>query len=169
MAKKRINTKDLINKIENIAKARMASQEVISLDALRGLARKEDPKVILVIEDDETMRTALKRIFEVDGFVVKLAADGTDLASVLDDTSPDLILLDIGLPWLNGFELAEMMKSHKDLKKIPLVFVSGRSSEEDVKQAFEIGADDFIKKPFDIDKLKKTVAALLKVHDQGPA
>jgi two-component system aerobic respiration control protein ArcA len=167
MAKKKINATDLINKIERIAKARMASQEVVSLDAVRGLKKKDDPKIILVIEDDETMRTAMKRIFEVDGFIVLLAADGTELSTVLNDTSPDLILLDIGLPWLNGFELAEMMKQHKDLKKIPLVFVSGRSTEEDMKKAFEIGADDFVKKPFDIDKLKKTVATLLKISE-GP-
>jgi two-component system aerobic respiration control protein ArcA len=163
MAKKKINAQDLISKIEKLTKARMASGEVVQLDNFRELKKKTDPKTILVIEDDETMRAAMKKIFEMDGFVVMLAADGTELSQILDAGAPDLILLDIGLPWLNGFELGQLLKEHKDLKKIPLVFVSGKTSDEDIKKAFEIGADDFIKKPFEIEKLKKTVTALLKI------
>lgn len=163
MAKKKINAQDLIDKIEKITKSRMASGEVVELQNFRDLKKKTDPKTILVIEDDETMRAAMKKIFEMDGYIVRLAADGTELASLLDNVSPDLILLDIGLPWLNGFELGQLLKEHKDLKKIPLVFVSGKTSEEDIRKAFEIGADDFIKKPFEIEKLKKTVATLMKI------
>ena len=81
----------------------------------------------------------------------------------MDEVTPDLILMDVGLPWLNGFELGQMLKEHRDLRKIPLVFVSGQTDDEDVKKAFEIGADDYIKKPFEIDKLKKTVQTLLKI------
>jgi len=167
MAKKKINASDLIAKIEKLAKARMASGEVVQLQDFRDLKKKVEAKVILVIEDDETMRAALKKIFEMDGFIVRLAADGTELSVALEDISPDLILLDIGLPWLNGFELAQMLKDHKDLKKIPLIFVSGKTSDEDIKRAFEIGANDFIKKPFEIEKLKKTVNALLKISEQN--
>lgn len=165
MAKRRINASDLISKIEKITKSRMASGEVVELANFRDLKKKIDPPVLLVIEDDETMRMAIKRIFEIDGYIVKLAADGTELSGVLEETSPDLILLDIGLPWLNGFELGQMLKEHKDLKKIPLIFVSGKTSEEDVKRAFEIGADDFIKKPFEVEKIKKAVRVLLKLSD----
>lgn len=163
MAKKKINAKDLIDKIEKLTKARMASQEVVSLDNFRDFKKKIEQKTILVIEDDETMRAAMKKIFEMDGYIIKLAADGTELSKILEDTTPDLVLMDVGLPWLNGFELGEMLKQHKDLKHIPLVFVSGKTSEEDVKKAFAIGADDYIKKPFEIDKLKKTVQTLLKI------
>lgn len=164
MKDKKINTKELISKIEKMTKSRIASQEVVSLDSFREAKKKLDPKVILVIEDDETMRLALKRILESEGYITKLAADGTELSSVLDDHPVDLILMDVGLPWVNGFELAQLLKEHKDLKKIPLVFVSGKSSEEDMRKAFEIGADDYIKKPFDIEKLKKTVETLLKLN-----
>jgi two-component system aerobic respiration control protein ArcA len=169
MAKKKINASDLISKIEKLAKSRMASGEVVELRNFRDLKKKIEPKVILVIEDDETMRAALKKIFEMDGFVVRLAADGTELSVALEDVSPDLILLDIGLPWLNGFELAQMLKDHKELKKIPLIFVSGKTSDEDIKKAFEIGANDFIKKPFEIEKLKKTVHTLLKISEEAQA
>lgn len=164
MAKKKINARELITKIEKLAKARMASQEVVQLDQFREMKKKMDPKVLLVIEDDETMRSALKRIFEADGFIVKAVADGMELTKVLEDTDPDLILLDIGLPWLDGFELGQMLKEHRELKTIPLIFISGKHSEEEMKKAFQVGADDFIKKPFEIENLKKTVAALLKIQ-----
>lgn len=164
MSKPRINTKDLVNKIEKITKERMTKESVVDLGSFRDLKKKETPRTILVIEDDETMRSALKRIFESDGMNVKTAADGTQLSVVLDDSPIDLIILDIGLPWINGLELAKLLKEHEELKHIPLIFVSGKTSDLDVKRGFDAGADDYIKKPFDIDKMKKTVHTLLKLN-----
>jgi len=164
MAKKTINTKSLITKIEKLTKEKMRDQDVVSLDEFRNLKKKEDPKTILVIDDDEAIRNSLRRLFEAEDYKVITAADGTQLSDVLDDSPIDLIVLDIGLPWLNGFELAKLLKEHEDLKKIPLIFLSGKTSELDVKRGFEVGADDYIKKPFDIQKMKKAVATLLKLH-----
>lgn len=163
MSKNKINTKDLVKKIERITKERMTQESVVDLNQFRDLKKKESPRTILVIEDDETMRSAIKRIFESEGLVVKTAADGTQLSVVLDDNPIDLIIMDVGLPWINGLELAKLLKEHDDLKQIPLVFVSGKTSEFDVKRGFEAGADDYIKKPFDIEKIKKTVNTLLKL------
>ena len=163
MAKK-INTEDLVKKIEKITRDRLIKENVVSLDQYRKLKEKKDPYNLLVIEDDETMRRALARIFESEGYSVQTAADGTQLSDVLDDTPIDLIILDIGLPWINGYELAKLLKQHRDLNEIPLIFVSGKTSELDVKRGFEVGADDYIKKPFDIEKIKKAVGTLLKVN-----
>ncbi len=165
MKPKKISTKDLVLKIEKLAKGRIASQPVVSLDEFRIVKKNTDPRCLLIIEDDETMRNALQRIFDPDGFILKMAADATELAHVLDDTPIDLILLDVGLPWINGFELAQMLKEHKDLKHIPLVFVSAQGTDEDMKRAFDLGASDYIKKPFDIAKLKKTVNTLLELSE----
>lgn len=161
--KKKVNALDLIQKIEKLTKERMASQDVVPLDQFRDFKNKIEPRTILIIEDDETMRTAMKRILETDGFNIRLASDGTELSVILDEVTPDLILMDIGLPWINGFELAQLLKEHREIKKIPLVFVSGQASDEDLKRAFAIGADDFVKKPFEIEKLRKTVQVLLKI------
>ena len=164
MSGRRIDTKDLVQKIEKLTKERMSSERVVSMADLRRLKEnKAEPRTILVIEDDETIRAALKRVLEGEGYRVLAAADGTQLSSVLSDRAVDLIMLDIGLPWINGFELAEMMKAHKDLKDIPLVFLSARTSDADVKRGFEVGADDYIKKPFDIDKVKRTVNTLIQL------
>lgn len=162
---KKINTKSLVTKIEKMTKSRMASQPVVNLSDFRDSKKKSGPKTLLIIEDDESMRAALQRIFRADGYLLKIAADATELAKVLDDSPVDLILLDVGLPWINGIELAQLLKEHQDLKDLPLVFVSGSASEEEVKHAFSIGADDFIRKPFDVDHLRKSIATLLEMND----
>jgi two-component system, OmpR family, aerobic respiration control protein ArcA len=163
MAKRKINTKKLIDKIEKVTRERIANNSVVSLEEFRNLKKKKEPQTILVIDDDETMRAALKRIFETDGYRVITASDGTQLAGVLDDNPIELIILDIGLPWINGFELAQMMKEHDDLKKIPLIFISARRADSDVRRGFEVGADDYIKKPFDIEQIRKTVSTLMRL------
>lgn len=162
---KKINTKDLVSKIEKMTKAKIASQPVVSLDQFRDAKKKLEPKNLLIIEDDESMRSAYQRVFSSEGYILKMAADATELTKVLDDQVVDLIILDVGLPWINGFELGQLLKEHKDLKKIPLVFISASASQEDMKKAFDIGADDYIKKPFDIEKLKKTISTLLKLNE----
>ena len=162
---RKINTKDLVNKIQKLTKERMSSGDVVDMNDLRKLrgAEKKVQRTILLIEDDETIRAALKRVFEGEGYRVLAAADGTQLTDVLDDVPVDLIMLDVGLPWINGFELAEMMKAHDDLCDIPLVFLSARTSDADIKKGFEVGADDYITKPFDIEKVKRTVNTLIQL------
>lgn len=161
MAKKFI-TSDLIKKIEKLTKQRMSEQPVVSLDQFRDAHKKMNPKNILVIEDDETQRLSLKRILEAEGYTALMAADSAELTAILDEEKDvHLILMDIGLPWINGFELAGMMKEHNDLKKLPLVFLSAQAEEEDFARAREVGAADYIKKPFDIEKLKTVIAGLL--------
>jgi len=160
---KKFITSDLIKKIERLTKQRMAEQPVVSLDQFRDAQKKMNPKNILIIEDDETQRLSLKRILESAGYQPLLVADSAELTAVLDkDEEFHLIIMDIGLPWINGFELAEMMKEHRDLKKIPLIFLSGQAEQADFDRAREVGAADYIKKPFDIDKLKEAIAKLLQ-------
>ncbi len=161
---KKIDAKDLVAKIERLARERMASGDIVDLKSVRDLKEKKRKPSVLVIEDDDTMRAALKRILESDGFDVRSAADGTQLGEALGDIPVDLILLDVGLPWINGLELAKLLKEHEALKEIPLVFISGKTSEFDIKRGFEAGADDYIKKPFEIEKVKKTVRTLLKLN-----
>jgi len=165
MATKKIDTQSLIDKIEKVTKERLKKENVVSLEEYRNLTKKEEQKTLLVIDDDETLRRGLRRLLEGEGYRVITAADGTQLSVVLDDSPIDLILLDIGLPWINGYELAELLKEHKDLKDIPLVFISGKTNEVDVKRGFAVGADDYIKKPFDVDKVKMTIKTLLSLND----
>ncbi|MCB0361331.1 MAG: response regulator [Bdellovibrionales bacterium] len=160
----KIDTRRFIDKVKKMAKDRMSEGKVVSLDSFRSVDM-DFPRKILIIEDDETMRKAMKRIFEADGYEVVTVSDGTHLSQVLDDKPMDLIILDIGLPWINGFELAQLMKEDPDLKSIPLIFVSGRTGDGDIRKGFEIGAVDFVKKPFDVEKIRKTVRTLLYLNE----
>ena len=157
-----MSTSSLIQKIEKLTKQRMAEQPVVELDHFRDVKNKIHPINVLVIEDDETQRQSLKRILESDGYHPRLAADAAELTQILDeDHEIHFIILDVGLPWINGFELAQMIKDHRDLKSIPLIFLSGQAEEDDFNKARQVGADDYIKKPFDIEKLKSRIRELL--------
>lgn len=157
---KKLNISDFVKNIERVAKERMLDRSVVSLDHFRQLS-KDDPYCILVIDDDESLRKSMKRLFEKDGYKVLLAADATELSQVMDDVPPDLILLDVGLPWVNGFELAAMMKQNDDLKSIPLVFISGQVNDLEKKKAANVGASGFLEKPLEIKVVQETVKALL--------
>lgn len=161
---KKIDTKALVAKIERLARERMSSGEVVDLKSVRDFKNRKTKASVLVIEDDETMRVALKRILESEGLDVRTASDGTELGEAIGDKAIDLIILDVGLPWINGLELAKLLREHESLKAIPLVFISGKTSEFDVKRGFEAGASDYIKKPFEIEKVKKTVRTLLELN-----
>lgn len=163
---KKINTKSLIEKIEKVTREKLSEQNVVSLSDYRNLTQREEPKTVLVVEDDETVRVSIKKVLEKDGYRVLVAADGTQLSLVLDDTPIELIILDIGLPWINGIELAKLMKEHKDLRDIPLIFVSGQVSDLDVKRGFQAGANDYIKKPFEVEELRKAVSALMTLNSK---
>ncbi len=160
MKHKKFDPHQLVEKIEKIKRQRQSAEPIVSLNDFR---QKKQPPLILVIEDDETMRVALNRLLTSEGYRILLACDGSELSEVLSDTAPDLIVLDIGLPWVNGFELATLMKDHHDLKNIPLIFISGRDSPDDIKRGFAVGADDYITKPISNDKVKKTIRTLLSL------
>ena len=158
--------KDVVHKIEDMARSRMRQQEVVSLDQFRS-PKKIRKKTILVIDDDQTVRVALKRAFELEGYHVCCIEDGVHLSSIINEPI-DFIILDVGLPWVNGYELADILKQSEDLQDIPMIFLSGHTEEEAVKKGFEKGADDYITKPFEINMLKKTVKILLE-EEKSPA
>jgi two-component system aerobic respiration control protein ArcA len=159
---KKINIQSLVDQIEKITKEKIANESVVSLDEYRKLKNKNKQKFhVLVIEDDETMRKALVKLLESEDYYVISAADGTQLEKVFSKDSVDLILLDIGLPWVNGLELTKVLKNHEDLKNIPVVLISGLGSQEDLDQGLKLGAEAYIKKPFDVDLLKTTVRNLI--------
>ena len=103
------------------------------------------------------MRNALKRVLEGENFNVLVAEDGYALSHLLDASFLDMILLDITLPWVDGFELVQLLKSHSVLKEIPVIMVSAHKSTDDIRRAMELGANDFIGKPFDVDYLVQAI------------
>lgn len=163
--KTKLNSKELAMRIAQLAQDKIAKDKVVSLADFKNLGDRKPPPTLLVIEDDDSIRKSLQRIFESCGYRVLLARDGVELTETLYDVVIDLIVLDVGLPWLNGFELAQALREQDTLKTVPLIFISGLDDIDSIKKGFRSGAHDFITKPFDIEKVIKTVRTLLKLSE----
>ncbi|MFL5319460.1 MAG: PleD family two-component system response regulator [Myxococcaceae bacterium] len=112
----------------------------------------EPPKVIIVDDDRET-REMLATALEMDGFQVVTAANGLRLISSLHLQRPDVILLDVNMSWIDGFELCRAVRRNEQFRDIPVVFVSARTSRGDRERGIEVGASDYFVKPVDLDHL----------------
>lgn len=154
--------KSIRRKVEALRRQKITSRKVVSLADFRQLKEVIEVRTVLVVDDDEVMRNALKRILEAEGYHILLAEDGLELSKVLETTRLDLILLDVNLPWVDGYELCRLMKGHHSLRFVPLVFISARKTKEDIEKGFDCGCDDYITKPFDIDCVMNTIKKHLK-------
>ncbi|MEK7136209.1 MAG: response regulator [Patescibacteria group bacterium] len=115
-------------------------------------------KKILIVEDDEFLRSLTAKRLEKEGYQISIAADGALALTGLTTEKPDLVLLDLLLPNVNGFEVLEKME-----KKMPVVVFSNLGQKEDIEKAKSLGADDFlIKANFTLDDVVAKVNSYLK-------
>lgn len=118
-------------------------------------------KSILYLDDTPDQRNLVRMILVAEGFMVETATDGEEGLNKIKESYPDLILLDLGMPKLDGFEFMAVVKSQPETKKIPIVVVSAWTSKKHREAAIEAGAATFISKPYDLDVLTKTVREFL--------
>jgi DNA-binding response OmpR family regulator len=123
------------------------------------------PKIIIV-DDDREAREVLALALELEGFEAKQAANGLRLVSSLHVDRPDLILLDVNMSWIDGFELCRAVRKNETFKRLPVVFISGRSKKEDLRRGLEAGGDDYFVKPFDFNRLLGRIRELLAERRQ---
>jgi len=119
-------------------------------------------KKILVVEDHPETSEMICNILKMSGFETISAPDGLSGLQKSKTEKPDLILLDIMMPEMSGFEVCDIIKKAKETSTIPIVFVSVRASEDSVKKGKKLGADAYMSKPFDPFKLVELVKNLLK-------
>ncbi len=161
MSKKRYGDQSFSRQVAALNKKAVAQSKVVNLKDYREVAAPQNSKTILVVDDELVMRNAIKRIFEKERYRVLVAKDAMELSKIIEDTKLDLILLDINLPWVDGYELCSLLKAHPTLKHLPVAFVSGNKTEQDVKRGFESGCDEYITKPFEVDEIQQAVSQLL--------
>ncbi|HRZ40698.1 MAG TPA: response regulator [Candidatus Omnitrophota bacterium] len=119
-------------------------------------------KKILVIDDNPTDLKLIASLLKSETcavIAVEDAAQGLEMAMTM---KPDLLVLDVMMPIINGYNICRLLKSHPDCCRIPVLLVTSRSTEEDKKIGEEVGADSYMSKPFDPDLLIKTVKQLLE-------
>ena len=117
-------------------------------DTASSTDHQEDPIKLLVVEDDPAMLIAFQDVLKGAGFEVLSASNGEAALELLGHTKPALILSDISMPIMDGYEFLKQVKSNTDLKKVPFLFLTARASSEMIVEGLEEGADDYIVKPF---------------------
>jgi DNA-binding response OmpR family regulator len=120
-------------------------------------------RTILVVEDEPTLRETVVEALETEGFRVVAAADGRDALTVFRAERPDLILLDIMLPELSGMEVTRIIRRESG---VPIVMLTAKDSEIDKVVGLELGADDYVTKPFSLRELSARVRAIFRRTEQ---
>ena len=123
------------------------------------------PRTILLVDDDALMRRSLAFHLEQAGYQVRTAASAEDAIESVRFAPPDLVILDIGLPGKDGLEALREIKAQHNL---PVIFLTGRRRELDEVVGLEMGADDYITKPFDVDVVLAHIKAVLRRTERAP-
>lgn len=119
-------------------------------------------KRILLIEDEEDIAALIKLHVELCGYKLYVEVDGLNGLRAVEREKPDLVLLDIMLPGQNGYDVCRKIKNNSELKHIPVIMISAKTEELDVVLGLEIGADDYMPKPFSPKILTSKIGALLR-------
>jgi len=118
---------------------------------------------VLVVDDDPVIQRLLQVNFELEGIDVTLAVDGEEGFAKAKASPPDVVISDIMMPKMNGLELLDALRAEPSLAHLPIILLSAKAQVADVQRGLELGADDYVTKPFDplelIDRVYKVLAA----------
>jgi DNA-binding response OmpR family regulator len=121
----------------------------------------DERATILVADDEEDVRELVTYRLTRSGYQVIGAGDGMEAFELATERTPDLMVLDVMMPKLDGYELTRRVRAEAALRSIPVILLTARSQETDVDRGFEVGADDYLRKPFNPDELVARVRAVL--------
>ena len=135
------------------------------------LEAAERKPTILVVDDSVTVRKVTSRFLERQGLNAVVAKDGVDAMEILQQSTPDLILLDIEMPRMDGFEVATQVRNNQRLQQIPIIMITSRTGDKHRTRAFETGVNDYMGKPFQESELLEKIQTLLniKIDDKQQA
>ena len=150
---------DLIALMRNAALGREVAKPAISVRS-----STESKITVLVVDDSVTVRKVTSRFLERQGFNVVLAKDGIDALEILQETTPDLMLLDIEMPRMDGFEVASQVRHNRRLQQLPIIMITSRTGEKHRERDFEIGVNDYMGKPFQENQLLNKIQGLLGIE-----
>lgn len=119
-------------------------------------------KNVLVVDDESHIQELIKYNLEQNGFKVDTACSGEEALEVIEKKTPDIIILDLMLPGIDGLEVCKQIKMNKKTKKIPIIMLTAKSDEFDKVLGLELGADDYLTKPFSVRELTARVKVVLR-------
>ena len=123
--------------------------------------RDEHKPVVLAADDDADILGLITFRLERSGYTVLQAHDGEEALELARTAKPDLAVLDVMMPKLDGFELTRRLRADEATRRMPIILLTARAQEADVQEGFEAGADDYIRKPFSSQELRARVQAIL--------
>jgi DNA-binding response OmpR family regulator len=121
----------------------------------------DETPVVLAADDDEDILALVTFRLERSGYVVLQARDGEEALELARERTPDLAVLDVMMPKIDGLELTRRLRAEEKTSRMPIILLTARAQDTDVQQGFEAGADDYIRKPFSPRELKARVEAML--------
>jgi CheY-like chemotaxis protein len=117
---------------------------------------------VLIIDDEIHIRRLIAQMLELAGYQVLEAASGPEALRLIEETRPDVITCDIFMPGMTGFDVLEALKSEPDTAEIPVIMLTALGQEKDTDRAMELGAADYVTKPFGTTKLTETIERQLE-------
>ena len=125
----------------------------------RQLEQAKTQPVILIVEDDDSIREIVQRVLEDEGYAIQIAENGVRGLEQFYLTLPDLIILDVKMPEMNGWEMLERLR---EISGCPVIMLTVFGSTDDIIRGLELGADDYLVKPFGVQELIARVSAVLR-------
>lgn len=144
---------------------RLAAQQAAGLNAPKFIeVEPVRPLLVMVVDDSVTVRKVTSRLLERNGMNILTAKDGVDAMALLQEHTPDILLLDIEMPRMDGFEVASQIRNDERLKDLPIIMITSRSGQKHRDHAMAIGVNDYLSKPYQESVLLESIAHWNQVH-----
>jgi chemosensory pili system protein ChpA (sensor histidine kinase/response regulator) len=140
--------------------------QTASLVTVPAPVKEQRPISVMVVDDSVTVRKVTSRLLERQGMEVMLAKDGVEAVAMLQERRPDIVLLDIEMPRMDGFEVARQIRHDERLKRLPIIMITSRTGTKHQERALEIGVNRFLGKPFQENELLASIDDLVR-RDKG--
>ena len=148
---------------QNIARQILATQRTKQASDQREIQRRNTRRLIMIVDDSVTVRKVTSRLLERQGYDIVTAKDGVDAMEQLENVKPDLMLLDIEMPRMDGFEVTNLVRHHDMHSNLPIIMITSRTGEKHRERAFSLGVTHYMGKPFQEAELLANIEQLLAV------
>ncbi len=159
-----INPVQLAQRIDTATEAPMVVRTAQATRAAAASAAASGPPLVMIVDDSLTVRKITSRLLTREGFEVITAKDGLDALQVLGEKMPDVILLDIEMPRMDGFEFTKTVKADARTSHIPIIMITSRTAEKHRNRAQELGVEGYLGKPFQEEELLRRLREMLALH-----